>query len=415
MAITYQNKSEHTEPLDSSFTMTIPTGFSAGDLLIACVHKDDDPSITIPSGWTIIEEGTDGVYNVMYFSVAYRIAESGDTNWTWTADGEAWAGVILRYTGQAVTSPIHASGKAGGYSTNPTAPSVGYTDLANDSITLQCFGSDWITPFTVPGQLTERFSFDNGDGGLAGGDKVISGTSSTGTAIFTQGSTRTFLAVTVVIDAEPTIQELYDTVTDTIVNSLSTGMEFVLSHSISGTHTSTLEGLSFGTTKSLTESSSLTVPSLAFGSTRTLTSSCTPALSKLLTLILSQSFTESSNLSAQSKFILESSLSGTYIPITDLLILLAAISTSSTSIPTLSKVLIYHLISSFQLSSTFSSFIKFILEKATTSSYTPIVTDIYTLIDLVFTTINNIPGVFCKLESLILFLLKSRGLLLLQK
>ena len=204
--VEYQNQATSTAS-DVEITISAPSGFSAGDLFIAVVIKDDDPAIVLPTGstWTIIQEGT-GADPQSYVSVSYRIAVAGDTNWTWTGDTETWYGVILRYTGQASSDFIHASGKADGDSTTPTAPDVSYINLATGSLTLQIFGSDDVeTSYITPASLTERYngiSPTPGGCGGAGGDKAVSGSGSTGIAEFTQIAAEEWIAVTVVVEAE---------------------------------------------------------------------------------------------------------------------------------------------------------------------------------------------------------------------
>ena len=208
MAVTYQDKTETKVAADAtSITCDVPAGFSAGDLLIAVIVKDDDNAMDTPAGWTLMTEGeSDGRMRCNTF---YRIAQVGDTNWTWNGDSENWIGWILRYTGHDAAAPIHASGDAVGETVNPTAPTVAYTDLAVGSIALQLFGADDDdTPYVTPGGLTERFNEVSSDDPLtylscggAGGDKAVSGTGSTGTAVFTQDAGEEWVGVTIVIEA----------------------------------------------------------------------------------------------------------------------------------------------------------------------------------------------------------------------
>ncbi|GAG64537.1 unnamed protein product, partial [marine sediment metagenome] len=144
-----------------------------------------------------------------YFGTYYRIAEEGDTEWTWTYGlADQAYGVILRYTGQASSGFIHASDITvqASPTNTPTAPNVAYTDLEAGSLCLQVFGSDEDYIYTTPVQLTERYNdiSNTGDGtcGGAGGDKVISGTGNTGTAEFTMSGADQWVAVTVIIEAE---------------------------------------------------------------------------------------------------------------------------------------------------------------------------------------------------------------------
>ena len=174
MAVTYVAKTEVKVDSGTSIQISIPAGWSVGDLLICCIAKDDDYEITPPAGWIVIQNINSGT--AMRLWTGYRIAEAGDTNWTWTGDSEAYYGVILLYSGASAT-PIHASGSQTETGENPTAPSVAFTNLTAGSRVLQVFGADrngW--EFTIPPELTERFKdYIAGAGGCggAGGDMAV--------------------------------------------------------------------------------------------------------------------------------------------------------------------------------------------------------------------------------------------------
>lgn len=101
MAVEFQNSTEVKVASGTEITIGAPAGFSAGDLFIAYITKDDNVLINTNADWITLQN-TVSDENSVY--VAYRIAESGDTDWTWTGDSEGYYGVILRYTGQAALS-----------------------------------------------------------------------------------------------------------------------------------------------------------------------------------------------------------------------------------------------------------------------------------------------------------------------
>ena len=181
MAVEFVAKTEVKPGDGSSIQISIPTGWSVGDVLIAYIIKDDDDAITPPAGWTVIQNVTGGT--AMRLWTGYRIAESGDTNWTWSGDAELYYGVILCYKGNAA-APVPNSGSATGSDAIPIAPSVAFSELNAGSLVLQVFGADrdrW--PFTIPSQLTEKFKdYNSGSGGCggAGGDKLGDWISPTG-------------------------------------------------------------------------------------------------------------------------------------------------------------------------------------------------------------------------------------------
>jgi len=202
MAVTYQNKAE-TKVLYSqtSCTVSAPTGFSAGDLLIAQVMFTGNTTYTTtPAGWTEIQK--QAYSNYVGLITAYRIAEAGDTNWTWIGLSMEWFISILRYTGQHASSAIHASDKGYGVTDAPTAPSVAYTGLESGSLAIHAMAADGgHTPYTTPAALDERLNDDTSDTGGCCGDKAVSGTSSTGTAVFGISTSDEWVSTTVVIAA----------------------------------------------------------------------------------------------------------------------------------------------------------------------------------------------------------------------
>ena len=208
MAVTYEGAGPlaFASSATTSLTMSAPAGFSAGDLFIALVVKDDAPAIVLPTGstWTPIQAGYRDE-NGPYVSVSYRVAEEGDTDWTWTGDNETWVGKILWYSGQSTSAPINISDIATGDDTAPIAPTV-ETDTAGCMV-VQLFGCDNTrVPGTIPDPLRERVK--NGSGGavqgvtLQGGDWEQSSAGFTGTATFSIDRTDEWVAVTLAIAPE---------------------------------------------------------------------------------------------------------------------------------------------------------------------------------------------------------------------
>jgi len=97
-SVAFQNLTEAKYPSGNGIMISAPSGFSAGDLFIVYITKDDDVLIGEDSDWTTLHNETSG--GAMSLYIAWRIAEAGDTNWTWYGDNEGYYGVILRYTGQ---------------------------------------------------------------------------------------------------------------------------------------------------------------------------------------------------------------------------------------------------------------------------------------------------------------------------
>ena len=172
-AVTFVADSEVKVASGTQISIPMPAGWAVGNVLIACIVKDDDDAITPPAGWIVIQNVNSGT--AMRLWTGYRVAEAGDGNQIWTGDSEAYYGVILCYSGNDTSSPIKASGSSTGTTDAPIAPSVAFTDLEAGSLVLQVFGADSNDdPYTVPSQLASHFNdlvnAATGCGG-AGGDK----------------------------------------------------------------------------------------------------------------------------------------------------------------------------------------------------------------------------------------------------
>lgn len=97
MAFTHRNTQGATTAANVFITFTKPTGLTVGDLMVATIGKDDDPSTTGPSGWVNEAEasGTSGNDNngSMWWIVA-TATEVAASNFTWSGDNEDYAGEI---------------------------------------------------------------------------------------------------------------------------------------------------------------------------------------------------------------------------------------------------------------------------------------------------------------------------------
>lgn len=212
MAFEYYNNSHTSIEDSSSCTGSAPSGFSEGDFFIAIAYSESNDyqvhTISAPSGWTLIRQRskskTTWDQNVS-MNISYRVAQYGDTSWLWTSvrSNRGMGVIILRYSGQSLTNPVHASGELTGDSYGALAPSVAFTDMEYGSTALQ-FSTTYGGSPTFPGTLTERFYYSAHYAKCRGGDKNIIGTGSTGTASFSYGSDTLYITTTVVFEAEQT-------------------------------------------------------------------------------------------------------------------------------------------------------------------------------------------------------------------
>ena len=128
----------------TSLTITKPAGTADGDLLIAAVsHNDDNGTISGPSGWIQINQGTSGSSSSadIRLSVWYKVAGGSEpTSYTWTWPSGSYreaVGGIIRYSGVDTTDPIDDSAAAIGDSNSPTAPTV--TTTVADTMIFRCW------------------------------------------------------------------------------------------------------------------------------------------------------------------------------------------------------------------------------------------------------------------------------------
>jgi hypothetical protein len=93
----------------TTVTVNRPTATAAGDLLVAAIAVRQTPTITPPSGWTLVR--TDTITLTMRQAVYVRIATTAEPSsyrWTFTSRQSAVA-VVVAYRGAAATSPVSAS------------------------------------------------------------------------------------------------------------------------------------------------------------------------------------------------------------------------------------------------------------------------------------------------------------------
>jgi len=139
--VAYEGFSEKKEGVDTtSLAINLPTGTSAGDLLIVCAAIDDDvmSSIVPPAGWNVASAGAE--QSTLTFGVLWKIATASEPSaiqFTWSGNQKAY-GWIMRFTGHDPNSPIDTLATAVGTSSSPTSPAV--TTTAGGAMILRVGG-----------------------------------------------------------------------------------------------------------------------------------------------------------------------------------------------------------------------------------------------------------------------------------
>ena len=105
-----------------TLTLAVPNNTRVGDLLIALISTDGNPTITPPAGW--IDE--DNIGGTAKSFIYWRAAnDSEPANYTWTLDGvEDAVGAILKIKRADTTYPIHAKVKSSGTGFTIVVPSI---------------------------------------------------------------------------------------------------------------------------------------------------------------------------------------------------------------------------------------------------------------------------------------------------
>jgi type II secretory pathway pseudopilin PulG len=147
---------------DSNTSVIIPTpATNTGDLLIAAAATDGSTTISPPSGWTPINQGSDTGSQVTLgawwrFAVA---SEPASHQFSWTGGQKAY-GWMMRFAGHNPASPINIfSSASSSGSATPTSPAVTTTvgnclilrlgAFGDDSITVDAPGLPGHTPITM--------------------------------------------------------------------------------------------------------------------------------------------------------------------------------------------------------------------------------------------------------------------------
>ncbi|MFA6186376.1 MAG: hypothetical protein WC770_04070 [Phycisphaerae bacterium] len=129
-----------------------PANVSEGDLLIASVATDGTTSLTSPSGWTPINQGSDTAGQVTlgaWWKLAAASEPSSHT-FTWTGGNQQAYGWIMRFTGHDSGSPINNWSYGSDSSASPISPAVTTTAGNCMILRLGAFDQNDIT-FGYPG------------------------------------------------------------------------------------------------------------------------------------------------------------------------------------------------------------------------------------------------------------------------
>lgn len=105
-----------------TLTLPVPNNTKTGDLLVALISTDGNPTIAAPAGWT----DEDNIGGTAKSFIYWRAAnDSEPANYTWTLDGvEDGVGAIIKIKKADTTFPIHAKVKSSGTGSTIVVPSI---------------------------------------------------------------------------------------------------------------------------------------------------------------------------------------------------------------------------------------------------------------------------------------------------
>jgi RHS repeat-associated protein len=133
-----------------------PAGVTTNDVLLAAVTVRGAPTITAPTGWTLIRSDASGT-TITQATYRHVAGASEPSTYTWTLGSavSSAVGTIDAYSGVSTTTPVDVSGgQTNTSSTSVTAPSV-TTTVANDMV-VGFFGTANDATFTPATGTTER-------------------------------------------------------------------------------------------------------------------------------------------------------------------------------------------------------------------------------------------------------------------
>lgn len=146
-------------------TISKPAGTQAGDLLISAAFSPNPPAV--PAGWTQIGTTTRvGPSDFShYFAAAWRIAQAGDTSWSWT---RSVLTITHAYRNASPTAAIHAFSLARSTAGNPPLGNL-TASAAGDAAVYICIGVYHANVHPAPG-YTARIDWTADDYGT--GDRL---------------------------------------------------------------------------------------------------------------------------------------------------------------------------------------------------------------------------------------------------
>jgi hypothetical protein len=169
----------------SSVTLQTPSGLAAGDLLLAVLTPDNNPTVSAPPGWTLVVGPLkpDGGAEVFAY---YHVVQAGESaaNYAWALGSpQKWGGGITAYRGVDTSHPLDVgtpATKVDGTGTSTSITLSGVTTATSGAMLIGGLGADGSTANTNPptgwteafdslgGQMSEHAYWLQGAAGSSG-------------------------------------------------------------------------------------------------------------------------------------------------------------------------------------------------------------------------------------------------------
>ena len=158
-ALSFNSASAGHNTVATSLTLTAPAGSIRGDVMIASVDADGSPTVSPPTGWTLIRTDVNAASTHMSQSL-YRhvVGASEPTSYTWQLSAKVGAGgTVVDYRGADASNPVDvSSGQGSVKSAQIVAPSLNVASAGE--LLVGSFGYSDIGQIGAPAGMTSRVS-----------------------------------------------------------------------------------------------------------------------------------------------------------------------------------------------------------------------------------------------------------------
>jgi hypothetical protein len=168
-----------------------PVGAKSGDVEVAAIAVRGNPTITAPTGWTLVRSDVNST-TMKQAVYTHVVGATEPATYTWTlSSSQAAAGGIQAYSGVSTVTPVDVhGGQFNASSASVTAPAI-TTTKANAQV-IGFFGTALATTFTAPTGMAERGDVASSAGTfkvtVEGADVAKATTGATGTKVATSAA-----------------------------------------------------------------------------------------------------------------------------------------------------------------------------------------------------------------------------------